>query len=1218
MSLSANESSADDTPLNQVIAAYLQAVDAGREPDRQELLRQHPDLAADLKAFFADRDAFDRLAPTGPGPQPASPADIPTLAPSELPALAPGVKVRYFGDYELLEEIASGGMGVVYKARQVSLNRLVALKMILAGQLASEADILRFHKEAEAVAHLDHPNILPIHEVGKHEGRHYYAMAFVDGPSLAQHLGSSTWSNRDAAELVRICAGAVQYAHERGVIHRDLKPGNILLSSVGQAADLSGQERQPGGLCHVPKITDFGLAKRVGQGASLTATGQIVGTPSYMAPEQASGKKDVGPAADVYALGAILYELLVGRPPFRAATPLDTVLQVVSEAPVPPSQVQPKVPRDLETICLKCLEKRPERRYGSARELADDLGRFLIYEPIHARPVSRTRRLGVWVRKRPWVVVGLALAVILAVSLVAQSFYLENRRQHLRNLYREAQINRLSLAQQAAPQGAPEGPLRPAAEQALQSLRRAARLRPGGRLYEEALEVLLVEHRGGDRVYPKPGAKAELPPEWARDDHEFPRPFTLTTDGKLLLLPGILFHLDTGATKRFQGTFALQTTCDPTGTFLARRAGPTGVEVVEQATGKKRLDIEPQPLASLVWCFSPDGRLFAVVTGILATPSTYAEAKTIEVWDVGVGLRKSSVQLPAGDRLVYPGLSVDARFVTWKTLHEFRAYSVNTGELTLRIEAGADALVKSAALSPDRTTLAWARTIIEKPGVREELQVVSVPGGESVHTLQTIGQGPSSANVPVERVAFTPDGQYLLGWAGFREEDFFNTPSGRMSWADLVPAKKENVNRVWIWNAATGKLLAWLPGRAFADGFGPRGELAVARARRTDTDADHPPRPGFVSIEEAARARDSITDAELEIDLWRPAELVEALEQQGLSSWVHFSDQEAKGRGPNGWDFGLSIIVIFLPPFWLVAAIMRIQQNRITLRTAHTGIVLTLLLIGGGVYFFITAVAQLSGHWETFFQLNSPHGPGLLYALLGILCFIFATATGGIGIQFYTYATHGEAGAFIERIQALHAIEETDRKRNDERAIGSIKTSLRWLLCFGGVFALVIYLDGSFLLALLASSWKSGFLNGLTFTLATLFAAMLTLPVSLLPFTALYVILALIDAKWGPPKQPWFTLPPNLSQTRWGRSVTRVQNLIPLGRAAAFTFWLVILLTSLGLAGFELHKRLASGNWPRSLDAHFGDGNSTLLLTLAVFYVLESLLRLVWMARGKR
>ncbi len=864
MTAPANDSS-DDSRLNEIIAAYLAAVDGGHEPDQQELLHQHPDLAAELAAFFADRDAFQRLAPPGPPAHPAHSADLPTIGPSEQAALAPGVKVRYFGDYELLEEIARGGMGVVYKAQQLSLNRLVALKMILAGQLASEADVQRFHIEAEAAAHLDHPNIVPIHEVGEHEGNHYYAMQFVDGPSLARHLVTTTWSNRDAAELVRVCAGAVQYAHERGVIHRDLKPANILLVLTGRSQTAEG-DAAPVPLVarplddHTPKLTDFGLAKRVGHGVSLTATGQIVGTPSYMAPEQASSQKDVGPAADIYALGAILYELLTSQPPFRAATPLDTVLQVVSDEPVPPSQRQPKVPRDLETICLKCLEKRPERRYGSAAALANDLGRFLNHEPIQARPASRMRRFGVWVRKRPWTMVVLALVVILALSLLAQSFYLDNRRHGLDNLVREAQIARLSLAQQSAPEGGPDGPLRPGAEHALQSLRRAARLRPQGRLYDEALDLMLVEHRGGERVYPKPGGRAELPSAWVRDDQEFPWPFALTRDGKLLQVAGVLFHLDTGTTTHFEGPSALQTWCDPTGTLLERRLQPTGLEVVERANGALRLRLEPEPPLR-VWTtrFSEDARLLAVVLGERGKPFSDWNTREIdvwptralEVWDVSAGRRLTSI--PLQDSLpTRPEFSGDARLVAWCANDGIRVYVAATGEFISLIEAPKYA---NAALSPDGAALAWS-TGISGQTRDTKVTVVRLPGGERIHEL--VSAGP----VAIVRLAYTPDGQFIIGQTGFRKKDYIYSSFGLHD-PGRAPLFQEQTDRVCIWDATDGRLLVQVRGRAFADGFGPHGELAVARANGSGA------------------------EAYLEIDLWRPGELVRALDQEAVSNWVY-------------------------------------------------------------------------------------------------------------------------------------------------------------------------------------------------------------------------------------------------------------------------------------------------------------------------------------------
>ncbi len=304
--------------------------------------------------------------------------------------------VRYFGDYELIQEIARGGMGVVYRARQVSLNRPVALKMILAGQLASETDVRRFHVEAEASANLDHPGIVPIYEVGQHEGQHFFSMGFVEGQSLSQRLADGPLPAREAAELIRRVSEAIEYAHQHGVIHRDLKPANILLDRTAN-----------------PRVTDFGLAKKVQGDSGLTGSGQIMGTPSYMPPEQAGGKRgEVGPAADVYALGATLYASLTGRPPFQAATAMDTVIQVVSDEPVPPRRLNASIPRDLETICLKCLEKGPSRRYASASALAADLGRYLAGEPISARPVTRSERAVKWARRRPAIAALLGLVTL--------------------------------------------------------------------------------------------------------------------------------------------------------------------------------------------------------------------------------------------------------------------------------------------------------------------------------------------------------------------------------------------------------------------------------------------------------------------------------------------------------------------------------------------------------------------------------------------------------------------------------------------------------------------------------------------------------------------------------------------------------------------------------------------------------------------------------------
>jgi eukaryotic-like serine/threonine-protein kinase len=381
--------------LHEIIADYLAAAQAGQRPNRQALLTKHPELASELEAFFADHDRLQRWA------EPARVSSRPRMgAPSS------GDRVRYLGDYELLGEIAAGGMGVIYRARQRSLNRVVALKLIRTGDTASAEDIQRFRVEAEIFANLDHPNIVPIYEVGEHQGQQYFSMKLIDGGSLTEHLPRLLEDPRAAAQIVETVARAVDYAHERGILHRDLKPANILLDAKGQ-----------------PLVSDFGLAKRMHGGACITQSGTILGSPAYMSPEQASGQvKELTTTADVYSLGAILYELLTSRPPFRADTPFDTLRQVTEREPKRPRTFNPQVSRDLETICMKCLEKDPKERYPSAGALADDLKRWLANESIWARRASMPERL--WRRccRYPSVpiftcgVVALAFVLLLAMG----------------------------------------------------------------------------------------------------------------------------------------------------------------------------------------------------------------------------------------------------------------------------------------------------------------------------------------------------------------------------------------------------------------------------------------------------------------------------------------------------------------------------------------------------------------------------------------------------------------------------------------------------------------------------------------------------------------------------------------------------------------------------------------------------------------------------------
>jgi WD40 repeat protein/tRNA A-37 threonylcarbamoyl transferase component Bud32 len=382
--------------VSQAVASHLEACPeceaAARRLDRQsdEMIRSLR-RAAGHPAVNAATEI-----PSGPASVTPGAAVADALGPASLP--------RFIAGYEVLEELGRGGMSVVYKARQAHPNRLVALKVILAGGLADAERRARFLAEADAIARLRHPNIVQIYEVGRHAGLPYLALEHVEGGTLAQSLAAGTAQPaRQAGELIEKLARAVQHAHECGVIHRDLKPTNILLAGDG-----------------TPKITDFGLAKQ--PRLELTTTGAVLGTPAYMAPEQAAGDTAaVGPASDVYTLGVILYELLTVRPPFQAATALETLEQVRCLEPVPPSRLQPKTPRDLETVCLKCLRKEPAQRYATAADLADDLRRFLDGRPIHARPLGWAGQLWRWCRRRPGVALLSASVVCLLLAIAAVS-----------------------------------------------------------------------------------------------------------------------------------------------------------------------------------------------------------------------------------------------------------------------------------------------------------------------------------------------------------------------------------------------------------------------------------------------------------------------------------------------------------------------------------------------------------------------------------------------------------------------------------------------------------------------------------------------------------------------------------------------------------------------------------------------------------------------------
>jgi eukaryotic-like serine/threonine-protein kinase len=417
MSESASERSPHERQLDALIAEYEQAAEQGQPMNQDDFLRQHPEFAAELREYFADAAVFAKLIPPlTPSLEETQPHEGVTRA-----SRRPGTKVPYLGDYEILEELGSGGMGIVYKARQQKLKKIVALKMIKVGQLASEEEVRRFQAEARAAAKLDHPGIVAVHEVGVDRGQHYYTMDYVAGGSLSSLYREQPVAPHRAAELVKKLAEAMHYAHSQGVVHRDLKPANVLLTTSG-----------------APRITDFGLAKSLSPGDdsigfTMTEPGQVLGTVGYMSPEQAAGKTSlVNTPTDIYSLGAILYALLTSRAPFVGDSPSVTILQVINKEPVSLRALNSSVPRDLETICLKCLEKEQDKRYRTAQLLADDLARFLDGRPVLARPLSSAARTVRWCRRNPSLAaLGSMLILVMIFGLVAYQRFLEDRQQQM-------------------------------------------------------------------------------------------------------------------------------------------------------------------------------------------------------------------------------------------------------------------------------------------------------------------------------------------------------------------------------------------------------------------------------------------------------------------------------------------------------------------------------------------------------------------------------------------------------------------------------------------------------------------------------------------------------------------------------------------------------------------------------------------------------------------
>jgi WD40 repeat protein/predicted Ser/Thr protein kinase len=432
-----------DDRLAELLLRRGGAREQGQLISAEGLCRDCPELLEEVRRL----ETFSTLNPNAETSNILPSASLQIISGNEAP------QGRTVPGYEILGELGRGGMGVVYKARQKSLDRMVALKMILAGAHAGAEQRARFRSEAEAAARLQHPNIVQVYEVGEHDRCPYFSLEYVDGSCLRDVISDYPARPEKAAALAEQLARAVHYAHQRGIVHRDLKPANILLAMQNAECRMQNERQELSAFCilHsafcIAKITDFGLAKRLENDGGHTRTGEVLGTPSYMAPEQAAGRvKEIGPWTDIYALGAILYELLTGVPPFKAATAWDILNQVLSAEPVSLLRRNSRVPRDLATICRKCLEKEPRKRYSSAAALADDLQRFREGRPITARPVGWLERAGKWVRRRP------AVAALLAVSSAALLILLvggwvTTLRRYQRELALEAQVqaNRRAL-----------------------------------------------------------------------------------------------------------------------------------------------------------------------------------------------------------------------------------------------------------------------------------------------------------------------------------------------------------------------------------------------------------------------------------------------------------------------------------------------------------------------------------------------------------------------------------------------------------------------------------------------------------------------------------------------------------------------------------------------------------------------------------------------------